>query len=77
MNQLELFFAIMSLIGLLGSFLVYRRDHRKRRHGMIEISDIVSALGGKNKLLVDIQKELDMDKLIRDGIPYATCVYSQ
>lgn len=77
MNQLELFFAILTLIGLLGSFLVYRYDHRKRRHGMTEISDIVRALGGKDKLLADIQKESDMDKLIRVGIPYAACKHLQ
>lgn len=77
MTQLELFFAILTLIGLSGSFLVYRHDHRKRRHGMIEISDIVRALGGRDKLLADIQKESEMDQLVRMGIPYAACIYFQ
>jgi len=29
MSELELFFAIMALIGFLGAYLVWRYDHRK------------------------------------------------
>ncbi len=42
---------------------------------MIIIEDVVRALGGKNTLQADIQKDSEMDQLIRAGIPYAACVY--
>lgn len=77
MNELELFFAILTLIAFYGALLVYRYDHRAGRRRLIEISDIVRALGGKDKLLADIQKERDMDQLVREGIPHAACEHLQ
>lgn len=70
MDTLSIFFAIMSVLGLLGSFLVYRHDRKNKRvYHMIETTDIVKVLGGKDKLIIDIQKKSEMDRLIRDGIP--------
>lgn len=70
MDKLNIFFAVMTILGLMGSFLVYRHDRKNKRvHRMIEIIDIVRVLGGKDKLLIEIEKKSEMDQLIRDGIP--------
>lgn len=73
MHKLDIFFIAATILAGLGAILVYRHDHRKERKAvkkMIGISEIVKALGGKEMLQVNIEKDLDMDQLIRVGIPY-------
>lgn len=73
MHKLDIFFIAATIVAGIGAILVYRHDHRKERKAvkkMIGIPEIVKALGGKEMLQVNIEKDLDMDQLIRDGIPY-------
>lgn len=73
MHKLDIFFIVATIVAGLGAILVYRHDHRNNRKAakkMIGISEIAEALGGKDTLRATIEKELDMDQLIRDGIPF-------
>jgi putative toxin-antitoxin system antitoxin component (TIGR02293 family) len=73
LHKLDIFFIVAAILAGLGAILVYRHDHRKDRKAankMIGICEIAEALGGKDTLRVNIKKDLEMDQLIRDGIPY-------
>jgi len=73
LHKLDIFFIGATIIAGLGAILVYRHDHRHDRKAakkMIGIYEIAEALGGKDTLRVNIKKDLEMDQLIRDGIPF-------
>lgn len=78
MHKLDIFFIVAAIVAGLGAILVYRHDHRNNRKAvkkMIGISEITEALGGKDTLRVNVAKDMDMDKLIRDGIPFEAYDY--
>lgn len=73
MHKLDIFLIVATILAGLGAILVYRHDHRNNRKAakkMIGISEIAEALGGKATLKATIEKDMDMDLLIRDGIPF-------
>lgn len=73
MLKLDIFFIVVTVLAGLGAILVYHHDHQNNRKvgkKMIGISGIAEALGGKNTLRMNIKKDMEMDQLIRDGIPY-------